>query len=86
MCWAYLEETDKTLTYSRVPHSFNQGVVVVVERRGGGGGGLVGWWKKRGLGPRNDVLTTCEQRLQFRCVKPEIQRENKTTKILDCSS
>ena len=28
---AYLEETDKTLTYSRVPHRFNQG--------GGGGGG-----------------------------------------------
>ena len=75
---AYLEETDKTLTYSRVPHRFNQG-------GGGGGGGkgeggLVGGWKKRGLGPRNDVFPTCEQRLQFRCVKPEIQHENKTTK------
>ena len=78
LCWAYLEETDKTLTYSRVPHRFNQG--------GGGGGGGKGGWKKRGLGPRNDVLPTCEQRLQFRCVKPEIQHENKTTKILDSSS
>lgn len=28
----------------------------------------------------------CEQRPHFRRVKPEIQHENKTTKILDCSS
>ena len=26
------------------------------ERGGGGGGG----WERRGLGPRNDVLTTCK--------------------------
>ena len=38
--------------------SLNQETNKQTKVEGGGGGG--GWGKRRGLGPRNDVLTSCK--------------------------